>query len=210
VTGLTHFAMAHEKKAELVNSITAANPTTFDQLFLFILFSKEYLMKAERPKNFEEAFFNIAGRIQWVPYDHFFQDLAYPYPSGFPTLKNMGQAPLTYKLGRFPEVPLDSLSFSYYHKAVRERLLIDLKTDASNTADGGWQKDFINVLLQGDDFIHYLFLSVLSRKATAQELQVLNDAIVKRKYQTNREGQAMIVLDYLSRLAELYTFVAVQ
>lgn len=208
-----HFFVGYppEKRAELVNSIAAARPTTFDQLFWIILFSREYLIQAERPKNFEETFFNVAGRIQWAPYDRFFADLNNPFSgSSFPTLRNMGQASVTYKLGRFPEVPLDSLSFSYYHKAVRERLLIDRKSDAFNTADGGWQKEFINVPLQGDDFIHYLFLSVVSRKATENELLVLNDVIVKRRYQTNKEGQAMIVLDYLSRLAELYTFVAVR
>lgn len=122
----------------------------------------------------------------------------------------MGQASHTYKLGRFPEVPLDSLSFSYYHKGVRERLLIDRKTDAFNAADGGWKKEFTDAALQGDDFIHYLFLSVVSRKATADELLALNDVIVRRRYQTNKEGQAMIVFDYLSRLAELYTFLAVR
>ncbi|WDT76826.1 MAG: hypothetical protein MPW16_06330 [Candidatus Manganitrophus sp.] len=200
-----------ENKAALVNAIAAAGPTTFDQLFFIILFSKEYLLNAERPKEFEETFFNTAGKIQWVAYERFFVDLNSPFGgTTFPTLRNMGQASLTYKLGRFPDVPLDSLSFSYYHKAVRERLLIDRKTDAFNPADGGWQKEFTNVALQGDDFIHYLFLSVISRKATADELLVLNDAIVKRRYQTNKEGQAMIVFDYLSRLAELYTFVAVR
>ncbi len=198
-----------EQKTALVNAIVAAGPTTFDHLFFIILFSREYLLNAERPKDFEETFFSTAGKIQWVAYERFFNDLNSPFGgASFPTLRNMGQASLTYKLGRFPEVPLDSLSFSYYHKAVRERLLIDRKTDAFNPADGGWQKEFTQVALQGDDFIHYLFLSVVSRKATADERLVLNDAIVKRRYQTNKEGQAMIVFDYLSRLAELYTFVA--
>lgn len=200
-----------EKKTELVNAIVAAGPTTFDHLFFMILFSREYLLNAERPKDFEETFFGTAGRIQWVAYERFFNDLNNPFSgSSFPTLRNMGQASHTYKLGRFPEVPLDSLSFSYYHKGVRERLLIDRKTDAFNAADGGWKKEFTDAALQGDDFIHYLFLSVVSRKATADELLALNDVIVRRRYQTNKEGQAMIVFDYLSRLAELYTFLAVR
>lgn len=202
-----HFFIGYppEKKAELVNSIVSANPTTFEQLFSVILFSREYLMNVERPRNFEETFFPVAARINWFAHENFFRSVS-NRESG--SLRNMGQAPFTYKLGRFPEVPLDSLSFSYYHKAVREQLLIDRKSDAFNAGDGGWQKDFINTPLQGDDFIHYLFLSVISRKATVNELQVLNDVIVKRKYQTNKEAQAMVVFDYLSRLAELYTFVA--
>jgi hypothetical protein len=209
-----------EEKAALVNSIAAADPTTFDQLFFLILFSREYLLKAERPKEFEETFFNTAGRIKWFASKSFFNQLNNPSGgSSFPTLMSMGQAALTYKLGRFPEVPLDSLSFSYYHNAVRERLLIDRKTDPLNTADGGWQKEFTNVSLSGDDFIHYLFLSVISRKANPDELRILKEAFVKKqvhdlndtaRQERVRPAQALIVMDYLSRLSDLYAFTVIR
>lgn len=209
-----------EKKAALVDAIVAAGPTTFDQLFFIILFSKEYLLDAERPKDFEETFFPVAAKINWFAHGNFFRFVnSDDSGTSFPTLKRMGQASLTYKLGRFPEIPLDSLSFSVFHKAVREQLLIKRKTDAFSSSDGGWQKEFINLNLQGDDFVHYLFLSVLSRKANPDELRVLKEVFVKKQLQDStdprrqegiRLGQAMIVLDYLSRLSELYAFTVIR
>ena len=94
----------------------------------------------------------------------------------------MKQSPLTYKLGQPVGVPLDTLSFSYYHKSVREKLLLDRKTDDFNNKDGGWQSSLIDVNYEGDEFIDYLFLSVLSRKARQEELDTLNQIIASREY----------------------------
>lgn len=209
-----------ETKAALVNAIVAAGPTTFDQIFFIILFSKEYLLNAERPKEFEETFFPVAAKINWFAREDFFRRVNTDEGgASFPSLKRMGQASLTYKLGRFPEVPLDSLSFSVFHKAVREELLIKRKTDPFSNTNGGWQKEFISLSLQGDDFIHYLFLSVVSRKATPEELRVLKEAFVKKQLQDStdprrqekvRLDRTIIVLDYLSRLAELYAFTEIR
>ena len=60
--------------------------------------------------------------------------------------------------------------------------------------------------LMGNDFIHYLFLSVVSRTATQEELDELNTIIASRGYdkEGKEQNRAMIVLDYLSRLPELY------
>ena len=51
-----------------------------------------------------------------------------------------------------------------------------------------------------------LFLSVLSRTADPNELEELNAVIAERYYDRpeKKMEQAMIVLDYLSRLSELY------
>jgi hypothetical protein len=113
---------------------------------------------------------------------------------------------MTYKLGRQRTVPLDTLSFAFYHKAIRERLLVDRKGNPDNDNDGGWQESLLDVDLVQDDFIDYLFLAVVSRKASEQELDELNTIIADRGYNRNdrKMQQAMIVLDYLSRLSELY------
>jgi hypothetical protein len=201
------FGYSDESKADITNQIVTANPTTFRDLFSTILFSREYLFNVERPKAFEEAFFNVAHRVNWYAYRSFFKYLSSQSTgSNFPSLKNMKQASLTYKLGKPVEIPLDTLSFSYYHKAVREKLLIDKKGDEFNDDDGGWQAEFIEVDVDGDAFINYLFLSVVSRYAVQEELDELNAIIASRGY--DKEGKdlnkAMIVLDYLSRLSELY------
>jgi len=198
---------SQEQKADIVNQIVATNPRTFRELFSMIIFSKEYLFYAERPKILEETFFNIANRIKWYAYSNFFKYMNNQWTnSTFPSLKNMRQAALIYKLGKPREVPLDTLSFSYYHKAVREKLLIDRKSNPTNNNDGGWQNEFVEVDLMGNDFIHYLFLSVVSRTATQEELDELNTIIASRGYdkEGKEQNRAMIVLDYLSRLPELY------
>ncbi len=204
-----------EERKRLVETIVSTGPVTFRDLFTTILFSKEYLLHTQRPRGFEETFFNLADRIEWYAFNNFFRYLNRPPGtwSSIETLYEMKQASLAYKLGRPAEVPLDSLSFSYYHKSVRERLLTDSKLNSFNRGDGGWQVGFIEDAghLEEEDFIHYLFLSVLSRKATQRELEVLDQVFSSRGY--DKEGKeferAMIVLDYLSRLSELYTFRAV-
>ena len=202
------------EKSRFVTDIVATNPTTFQEIFKTIILSREYLLNNDRAKKYEEAFFNVAHRITWFANRNYFRNLnRRPERTSFETLGDMKQEALAYKLGRSAEVPVDSLSFAFYHKSARERVLIDLKRDEFNQNDGGWQADFIDVPLDGDDFIQYLFLSVLSRTASTDELTTLNNVIVNRGYDgntlTDKQRQARIVLDYLSRLSELYFFRAV-
>ena len=196
-----------EDKAKIVDDIVEDDPTTFNDIFQNIIFSKEYLLNVERPKQFEETFFSVASRIDWYAYQSFFKNLnRESSSSNFPSLNNMKQASMTYKLGRQRTVPLDTLSFAFYHKAIRERLLVDRKGNPDNDNDGGWQESLLDVDLVQDDFIDYLFLAVVSRKAGEQELNELNAIIADRGFNRNdrKMQQAMIVLDYLSRLSELY------
>lgn len=194
-------------KSEVINSILAQNPTTFEQIFKLIIFSKSYLMQTSRAKGLEEVLFNVGARIQWRPANRFFNALHNPTPSSTtPTLKQLGQESMVYKLGRMGDIPLDGLSFSYYHKLLREKLMLDRKINLTDPADGGWQPTFVDITLTDDDFIQYVFLSVLSRKANTQELSTLRDLIKARNYQTKKTEKALVILDYLSRLAELYAF----
>ena len=201
------YGYAPEDKAAIADDIIEDEPVTFNDIFQNIVFSREYLLNVERPKQFEEIFLSLAGRLDWYAYKNFFKNLnRISGSSTFPSLNNMKQAAMTYKLGRQDGAPLDTLSFAFYHKAVRERLLIDRKGNPDNNNDGGWQESFINVNLRQDDFIDYLFLSVAARKAAEEELAELNAIIAERGFNRDdrKRQQAMIVLDYLSRLSELY------
>ena len=194
-------------KVQIVGEIMTGDPVTFREIFRNILFSKEYLLNVDRPKTFEETFLSLAWRMDWFAKRTFFKNLnRVSTSSTYPGLVKMKQASMVYKLGKPRAVPLDSLSFAYYHKAVRELLLIDRKSNETSDNDGGWQNSFIEVNLTGDEFIDYLFMSVVSRPARQSELDELNAIIAARGY--NRDNrkmqQAMIVLDYLSRLSELY------
>jgi len=111
-------------------AITAAihdgNPQTFEDIFTSILFSTTYLMDTERPKSFEEAFMGTAKRLKWDAHRDVFRGMT----SGSGSLaraemSEMGWSAMSFKLGRVSSVPLDSLSFGNFHKALREELLMD-------------------------------------------------------------------------------------
>jgi len=200
-------------RAELVQSIANTNPTTFHEIFKAIVLSKEYLINNERPMSLEEAFFNVADRIRWKPWASFYNSLTNPsMSSNFPTLHLLKQPNMSLKLGRFSAQPLDSLSFAYYHQLVRQYLLLDLKSSAFNVNDGGWSPQLMEEgdFLIEDEYLQYLFISVLGRKANQTELDALNAVIVERGYEENRLGQTMLVFDYMSRLPEVYYLQAVQ
>jgi hypothetical protein len=195
-----------EVQQQVVDTIISGNPRVFEDIFIPIIFSREFLLNTERPAQFEECFFNIAHRISWWARANFFRDINPAWNSTYATMKNMKQAALTYKLGRPAEVPLDTLSFSYFHKAIRERLLLDVRQDQFNVNDGGWQEGFIGVDFSGDDFIKYLFVSIISRWPTDIELTTLNQIIQDRGYTSENRAlyQALIAMDYISRLSETY------
>jgi len=179
-----------------------------------ILFSKEFLLFTTQTKRTEENIFGVAARIQWQPAPAFFDELTnigYLSPP-YVSLMRMSQAPFNYKLGRSPKAPTDTLNFSLHHKLMRERVLLNQKIGVGDTE--GWADSFISdpsvSALSNEDFIHYLFLSVITRKATATELTELTKVITKLGYLTNKPAQkARVVLDYLSRLPELYALQAV-
>jgi hypothetical protein len=195
----------------LITSILEEDPATFREIFTMILFSRMYLLQSNRVKWYEETFFNIAHRIHWIADSYFFYNYVVAAWNGGGVTNQMRQAVMAYKLGR-NEVPLDSLSFAYYHKSVREQLLINRSNNQSETYGyRGWPGTFIeDVDLFGEDLIHYIFLSTLSRRPNDQELSTLKEVIQARFSGTSdfdsisRTGIAMIVLDYCSRLSELY------
>ena len=194
-----------EKRAAITTDIVATNPVRFNDVFLAIIFSEEYLLNNQKAKSFEETFFNLAERVYWRHERGFLNDLTNP-GSDSPTMHKMKQPAMALKLGRFKDQPLDSLSFAYYHSAVRERLL----TKANNNW-GRWNSSFVREgdFFEQDDFIHFLFMSIISRKAAENELVELKKVIVSTENEANRSEQARIVFDYLSRLPELYYHDAV-
>ena len=203
------------KRASLARSIAKNNPVYFEDIFNAILFSKEYLLYLSRTKTYEEALMGTGSRIHWFDATDYFRNLNDGNPSsGPPDLQNMRQETMTSKLGRSNEVPIDSLAFAYYHKSLRDRLMLDRRTTSSNTntSDGGWAKAFIEsadvAALSNDDVIHYIMLSTVGRTAYPQELDSLRQIITTAGYQNNRTNQALIVMDYASRLSEFYSLVA--
>ncbi len=199
-----------EKRAAIVQDIVATNPVRFHDIFTPILFSKEYLLNNEKAKSFEEAFFNISQRIYWDNNPNFMIALTDPDPrdSTQETLYRMKQPPMSLKLGRFKDQPLDSLSFAYYHKAMRSKLLID--GNPTNNW-GGWDNTIVHDgdYLSDEDYVDLLFISIVSRKPTQNELtdlELVFNEINDDKIIDERKKKALVVFDYLSRLPELYYY----
>ncbi len=114
-----------EHRTALAASISQSNPQHFEDIFLAILFSEHYLLRTERPRSFEEAFLSTAKRLKWEAHPDLFKGMINGRGSLARTnMGEMGWPSMSLKLGRVANVPLDSLSFGNYHKAMRESLLM--------------------------------------------------------------------------------------
>lgn len=210
------FNASVETKEKLIAKIVAANPTSFDALFSIILFSRAYLLDTARTRTAEETFFGLAHRLGWKAAANFFEnftDVRNPESASI-TLLRMGQGSMLYKLGRSARVPTDTLNFSLQHKLLRESLLLN-RLDSATDGNGGWVvaallDDPEVAGLSNDDFIDYLFLSTLLRRAQPTERSALNRVITARGYAADRVMRAMLVFDYVARLPELYSMHAGQ
>lgn len=236
-----------DTRSALARDISASNPTTFKDLFLAILFSKEFLLNMERPKWFEESYFNVAGRVSWRPYDAFFREINTNQDNSRinASLPKMYQPAFTLKLGRWPTVPSDALATSYQHNGLRSALMTrsnaklasDPTFDPAVTPSQGWGPELTAEVtkLSVDDFVAYMFISVLGRAPTPDEASVLRDVINSARTTTpattdctkpnstanptsgcmllfseaNTNSRALVVMDYLSRLPETYYYNAV-
>ena len=206
-------------RAAMIESIAAANPTTFQDIFAAVLFSKEYLLYTERAKSFEENNYNMAARLKYeTPVNHFINTASCSRNNGdcsgdFTFLGNMNWPSMTNKLGRLAGVPLDTLSFAHYHRGFREGMIIDtndFNTGLINSPDtvqpdledenGSVIASTVVSSMTDSEFLDYLFLSMLERRAEADEIAALTP-LMGTQTQTAR-----VVLDYISRLPEQYYF----
>ncbi len=204
-----------QKKSEIVSTIVSSNPSRFEDILLQIIFSKEFLYHTSRVKSIEEASFSIGKRIDY--YDGL-NTFAYLRES----MDKMHQSLFSYKLGRDTIIPTDTLSFASYYDFMRKRLMIDRKSDELNEWDAGWQLSFIDKDIPNTNsvngFIDHLFLTVVSREPTTQEKETLANYAINDARGTysdmgtynDRTGVTIIVMEYLSRLSEVYTFQAIE
>ena len=212
------------RKIEIRDRIVSSNPQTWQDILLQIVFSKEYLLNSQKIKSAEELFFHIAKSINY-------KNDKYLFIRFQEALENMGQASMKYKLGKRAEVPLDTHSFMAYHKFAREELLLkNVSDDKINNYDwgnNGWirsrflsDEHFDGVMFNEHEkfakkLIDYLFLNILGRRADKEEMDLfLNHFLKDGKFNSqfdlfkidNRSNAAVIILDYISRLRELYAY----
>ena len=214
------------QKDGIVSKIVSSKPETWQDILVQITFSKEFLLHSNHAKSAEELFYSMTRKIEYKHFNRTFQYF-------FTALEDMHQASMKYKLGKLERVPLDTLSFINYHKFIREWVMI--KKVNSNKLNNykawdsyGWKPSFIsdeNFSLNQNDpkgslnsFINHLFQSTVARSATASEMKLFEDHMLevvegKIEYRyafdllTDRKANvAILVMDYISRLTELYRF----
>jgi hypothetical protein len=231
---LVNIYFPNHTKAEqniITEQLISSKPVSWTGLLKQIIYSKEYLLYSKKTRSFEESFYPIAKTLQWHPHEYSFMSI-------YKNLKEMHQACMKYKLGRETKVPLDSQSFAWYHKTVREKVMINYESNTTfESWDDGWSlKETFKILPTelnskekiAEHIIHSLFIPIIGRDATDEEIQFFMDMIDKEKYNnttyknykwillignddpeddyTQRGYFASMILDYLSRLSITYSF----
>jgi len=240
---------SQEDRVNIINSIVSSGVQTFEDIFTTMIFSKEYLLNTERPRSFEESLMPLLDTLKWDPaarpgdsvgkWIFSYMASGSTNPGGRDNilyLGNKGWHSMTLKIGRLPDVPLDALSFANYHKGVREQLLMNETSYNGSQLDipglfyngqGKGDDDLRDVVAQLDlnDFINFLFLNTLQRKASAEEIDGLttlydslgllivdtngNYMISPNSTDSRHDNIAEVTFDYISRLPEFYYFKAV-
>ncbi len=236
---------SRQDRVNIINSIASSGAQSYEDIFTAMLFSKEYLLNTERPRSFEESLMPLLDSLKWDPEaagtgtvgKPIFENMASSYRGSVLYLGNKGWHSMTLKIGRLPDVPLDALSFANYHKGVREQLLMN------EGSYNGSKLDLPGLIYKGEgddaddnvrdviaqmsltDYIHFLFLNAMQRKASAEEIDGLITIYDGLNYlttdtdevqiirpstsNTNHDNIAEVTFDYISRLPEFYYFKAV-
>ena len=184
-------AFSSSRKKQTIDQLVASHPRTWVGLLKQIVYSKAYLLDSAKPKSFEEAFYPIAKSLDWHPHYNSFRDL-------YTNLNRMHQATMRYKLGRKSEVPLDTQSFAWFHKTLRESVMTRYESPEHSDFDSwgaGWPlmelfRDLGSDLESEDasenDRVAYivttLFRTTIGRKPNATELRFFQDLIDADKY----------------------------
>ncbi|MBE9564761.1 MAG: hypothetical protein IMF17_05900, partial [Proteobacteria bacterium] len=240
---------SREDRVNIINSIVSSGAESYEDIFTAMIFSREYLLNTERPRSFEESLMPLLDSLKWDPAadptdsagKRIFEFMASGSdnpPGGrgdILYLGNKGWNAMSMKIGRLPDVPLDALSFANYHKGVREELLVDTRHYDGSQTDipgllynglGNDDDDLRDVVSQLSltDYIHFLFLNTMQRKASAEEITGLitiydglslleidtdGNQVIRPSTSDNRHNNiAAVTFDYISRLPEFYYFKA--
>ncbi len=177
-----------EDKANISAKITSSHPETWQDILLQIIFSKEYLLNNSRPQSAEETFYSLAKKINYRAKRDTFNTFR-------ENLEKMHQASMKYKLGRLKRVPLDTLSFAFYHKYIRLYMLLQHANPKQSNKDSwnyqGWQDSFISLdkfsYDSSDDvaslksFINYIFQSTIARDASDDEFKFFKNHMIEHR-----------------------------
>lgn len=205
------FAYAEsDLKKTIVEEILSQHPKTFRDIFSLIIFSRAYLLDVPRVKTAEEIIFNTATVVDWEPHWRFFDFFVRGDSEAGMDRRNLSQISqqtMTYKLGRDTKIAVDTLSIAYLASMVRYTMFRNNSNEISNGLSR-WNVSFVNntfvSTLTPQDFINYVFLSLLSRQATDNEQAALQNIMNTEGAQNLNISRATIIFDYITNLPEFY------
>ncbi len=210
--------------------IVSSNPKTWQDILKQIVFSKEYLLSNSRAKSAEESFFSLAKKMDFKNRD----SSIFYLKENLEEMHQASMKYKLGKLTRVPLDTLSFAVYHKYIREdmLLNHSSADAVDDYSTWSRQGWSDSFVdseNFNYDYEDeeaslesFINYLFVALLSREAKDEEMKMFknhmleNDKGVKvLRYPFNmfssrdnrddlKRNIAFVVLDYISRVDELY------
>ena len=187
----------NEQRDEIVKKIVQSGVKTFEDILLQIVFSKEYLLNAQKYLTLEERFLSLAKKMDMNGKGYYY------FVNVKKALERMGQASMSYKLGRVNKIPTDTFSVANY-KIFIQGVLLDPRRKDSET---GWNPEVVvnsfnkDIKSNLDEYIKYIFLNFINRDPKAEELELLKEIIANK---SDNLKVTNIILAYLSKLSEFY------
>jgi len=221
-------------KQRVTNIIVSSHPETWQDILLQIVFSEEYLLRSSRVKSAEELFYSLVKKLEYKHYKMTF----YRFNEALDEMNQSSMKYKLGKLERTPLDTLSFAHYHKYIREkilMRNVCGTHEETTYEDWNTFGWRppllgNDRFTYIVDNpgatlDSFISYLFEFMVHRQPTPQETAMFknnmlgsngdykwryNFSVVEGGCYTRRENAAEDILDYISRLSELYMFQEVQ
>ena len=224
------------QKIQITDLIVASHPETWQDILLQIVFSKEFLLHTSRAKSAEELFYSLVKKLEYKHQRYTF----HYFNEALNDMNQASMKYKLGKLERTPLDTLSFAEYHKYirEKVMIRNVCGDHEeTTYEDWNTYGWRPSLLDsdrfTFIEDDpettlaSFISYLFEFVIHRQPTLQELEMFKNNMLtadRQGYDWSynfdridddgcyhwRENAAEDVLDYISRLSELYMFQEVQ
>jgi hypothetical protein len=221
---------SESKKDEIAKTIVSSKPQKWQDILLQILFSKEYLLNNKRALSAEERFYSLAKKMNFQVK----RDAFYYFKNELNKMNQASMKYKLGKLTRVPLDSLSFATYhKYIREYVMLNSAYKDESNKDSWKYDGWSLNFIDTTNFNLDnstdeaalksFVNYLFKSTIQREATNQEFNLFKEHMLKdgnfksefdmltrrdnneeQAREDRRKNIAIIVLDYISRLEELY------
>lgn len=224
-----------ESQASLTQRILSSNPKSFQAILKQIVFSQEYLLHTTRAKSAEESFFALTKKLSFKHSN----SLLYYLRSNLEKMHQASMKYKLGKLQRVPLDTLSFANYhkSFRETILLRHSNPEYEDIYTSYYRQGWSDDFadnrhFNYDAQDsvslNSLISYLFKAVVSRDVRAEELAMFRAHMLKDKneikilssdfdmyrddeYWDDRKRNIIFtVMEYLSRVDDIYTFKEVK